>query len=107
MEAPKKGAQHLGAPLPSAYTKEIRTIRIERKMEILMDLPVAPWHTAHPPWECHCWGAYSAAGFKGPLPPACRKEILDNRFERGKEILKDLPVAPWGTQPTLPIECHY
>ena len=26
--------------------------------------------------------------------------------ERTKELLMDLPLAPWHTQPTLPIECH-
>ena len=45
----------------------------ERNKEILMDLPVAPWHTQPTlPLECHCWSEYSAAVLKAlcPLPVA-------------------------------------
>ena len=48
----------------------------------------------------------SACIFDAPLPFACTEEIRANRFERNMEALVDLRVAPWNTQPTLPLECH-
>ena len=63
-------------------------------------------HTAHPPLRVSLLGCVLCSSFEAPLSSACRKEIRDDIFERTKKIRMDLPMAPWHTQPTLPLECH-